>query len=213
MQSHLSENPNEVGFVRQLCPESAFYGDAYDAFGLFGVNHQSGKPVKTIMAHCVYSTEEEIRRMKDNGVFVAHCPASNANLASGIAPIRKYLSLGIPTGLGSDVAGGHTESIFRAICDAVQVSKLYWRLIDQNQSPLTFREAFFLATKGGGSFFGRAGSFEPDYDFSAIVLDDSLIPHPMELSLSQRLERAAYGSLDLYGICAKYVSGDLIYEK
>lgn len=213
VQSHLSENPNEVGFVRQLCPESAFYGDAYDAFGLFGVNHQSGKPAKTIMAHCVYSTEEEIRRMKDNGVFVAHCPASNANLASGIAPIRKYLSLGIPTGLGSDVAGGHTESIFRAICDAVQVSKLYWRLIDQNQSPLTFREAFFLATKGGGSFFGRAGSFEPDYDFSAVVLDDSLIPHPMKLSLPQRLERAAYGSLDLYGICAKYVSGDLIYEK
>lgn len=213
VQSHLSENPNEVDFVRQLCPESAFYGDAYDAFGLFGVNHQSGKPVKTIMAHCVYSTEEEIRRMKDNGVFVAHCPASNTNLASGIAPIRKYLSLGIPTGLGSDVAGGHTESIFRAICDAVQVSKLYWRLIDQNQSPLTFREAFFLAAKGGGSFFGRAGSFEPDYDFSAVVLDDSLIPHPMKLSLPQRLERAAYGSLDLYGICAKYVSGDLIYEK
>ena len=104
------------------------------------------------------------------------------------------------------------DSMFRAVCDAVQVSKLYWRLIDQNQSPLTFREAFFLATKGGGSFFGRAGSFEPDYDFSAIVLDDSLIPHPMELSLSQRLERAAYGALDLYGICAKYVCGELIYR-
>lgn len=212
VQSHLSENPTEVDFVRQLCPESAFYGDAYDAFGLFGVNHQSGKPVKTIMAHCVYSTEEEIQRIKDNNVFVAHCPASNSNLASGIAPVRKYLSLGIRVGLGSDVAGGHTESMFRAICDAVQVSKLYWRLIDQNQSPLTFRETFFLATKGGGSFFGKVGSFEPDYDFSAVVLDDSLIPHPMELSLSQRLERTAYGSLDLYGICAKYVSGELIYQ-
>ena len=100
-----------------------------------------------------------------------------------------------------------TESMFRAICDAIQVSKLYNCLIDQTQAPLTFKEAFYLATKGGGAFFGKAGSFEKDYDFSAVVLDDSLIPHADTLSLPDRLESAIYQSLDLYGICAKYVSG------
>lgn len=213
VQSHLSENQGEIEFVRQLSPESEFYGDAYDDYGLFGEEHRSEQPVKTVMAHCVYSSEAEMQRLKENGVFVAHCPASNSNLSSGIAPIRKYLTAGLKVGLGSDVAGGHTESMFRAICDAVQVSKLYWRLVDQRDRPLTFKEAFYLATKGGGAFFGQVGSFEKDYDFSAVVLDDSLIPHPMELSLPERMERAAYGSLDLYGICAKYVSGVRIFDK
>lgn len=99
VQSHLSENFGEISWVHELCPESEFYGDAYDRFGLFGVD------CKTIMAHCVHSDEREIARMKENGVFIAHCPESNMNLASGIAPIRTYLEEGLHVGLGSDVAG------------------------------------------------------------------------------------------------------------
>ena len=53
------------------------------------------------MAHCVYSTEDEIALLKQNGVFVAHCPASNMNLSSGIAPVRKYLDRGLRVSLGS----------------------------------------------------------------------------------------------------------------
>ena len=59
--------------------------------------------------------EEEIKLLRDNGVFVAHCPASNTNLSSGIAPIRRYLENYMHVGLGSDIAGGHTESILRAV--------------------------------------------------------------------------------------------------
>ena len=212
VQSHLSENQGEVEFVRQLAPESAFYSDTYDNYGLFGEEHRSDKPIKTVMAHCVYSNEAEMQRMQKNGVFVAHCPASNINLSSGIAPIRTYLTLGLNMGLGSDVAGGHTESMFSAICNAIQVSKLYRRLVDQNALPLTFKEAFYLATKGGGAFFGKVGSFENGYDFNAVVLNDSLIAHPTELTVQARVERAVYGSLDLFGICAKYISGEKTYE-
>lgn len=207
VQSHLSENPGEVELVGRLCPEAAFYGDAYDRHSLFGVDHRDGRPYPAIMAHCVHSGAEEVRRLKENGVFLAHCPASNTNLASGIAPVRRYLQAGLRVGLGSDVAGGHTASILRAACDAVQVSKLRWRLVDRDAPPLTFREAFYLATKGGGAFFGQAGSFEPGYDFSAVVLDDRPLLHPFPLTVEQRLERAAYSSLDLYGVTAKFVSG------
>lgn len=213
VQSHLSENKGEVEFVRQLAPDSQFYGDAYDNYGLFGAQHHTEKPVPTIMAHCVYSTEAEMERIKENGVFVAHCPASNMNLSSGIAPVRKYLETGLKMGLGSDVAGGHSESMLHAVCDAVQVSKLYWRLVDENAKPLTFSEAFFLATKGGGEFFGKVGSFEEGYDFSAVVLDDSLMPSPREFNISERVERSAYGSLDIQGVFAKYAGGEKIFAR
>ena len=204
VQSHLSENKDEIKWVHELCPNSKNYGDAYDSFGLFGKN------AKTVMAHCVYSTDEEVELMKDNGVFVAHCPASNTNLSSGIAPIKRYLEKGLKVGLGTDMAGGHSDSLFRAIADTVQMSKLYYRLVDSTTKPVTFNEAFYLATKGGGEFFGKVGSFESDYEFDAVVIDDSVLPHPQELTVYERLQRAVYLNADCKGLFAKFVKGKKI---
>lgn len=207
VQSHLSENMDEIKWVKKLRPDASFYGDAYDIYGLFGNKDKTIKNVKTIMAHCVWSEEEEIKRIKENGVFIAHCPSSNLNIASGIAPIRKYLDEEIQIGLGSDVAGGQSESIFEIIVNSIQVSKMYWRYVNNNYKPLTFEEAFYLATKSGGRFFGKVGSFEEGYEFDALVLDDSILNHPQELSLHERLERAIYLSLDKFGIIYKFVNG------
>ena len=204
VQSHLSENQGEIAWVQELCPESRFYGDAYDQFGLFGGD------VKTIMAHCVSSTEEEIELMRERGVYVAHCPESNTNLSSGVAPVRTYLDKGVNVGLGSDVAGGSKESIFYAMAHAVQVSKLRWRLQDTSLKPLTGEEAFYLGTMGGGSFFGKVGSFLEGYEFDALILDDSDIRHPQPLSLKERLERFIYLS-DERHIKGKIVAGNRIF--
>ena len=207
VQSHLSESKGEIDFVKFLRPNNPFYGDVYDEYDLFGKNDDINTDVKTVMAHCVWSTDEEVELMRKNGVFVAHCPASNMNLTSGIAPIRKYLDLGLNISLGSDVAGGHSESIFRAITDAIQVSKMYFRMVDEAYKPLVFSEAFYLATKGGGAFFGKVGSFEEGYEFDAIVMDDSVLVHPQELNLAERMERVVYLGLDEKNITAKYVAG------
>ena len=207
VQSHLSESKGEIDFVKFLRPENPFYGDSYNEYDLFGKNDDIDMDVKTIMAHCVWSTEEEVELMRKNEVFVAHCPASNMNLTSGIAPIRKYLDRGLRIGLGSDIAGGHSDSIFRAITDAIQVSKMYFRMVDESVKPLVFSEAFYLATKGGGAFFGKVGSFEQGYAFDAAVLDDSILPHPQALNLAERMERAVYLGLDSKKITAKYVAG------
>lgn len=204
VQSHLSENQGEIAWVKELCPWSEFYGDAYDHFGLFG------NGVKTIMAHCVWPPEKEIERMKENGVFIAHCPQSNTNLSSGIAPVRTYLDQGMNVGLGTDVAGGVGESVFRAMADAVQVSKLRWRLVDESQKPLTTEEAFYLGTKGGGAFFGKVGSFEEGYEFDAVVLNDESLKHPQPLDIKNRLERFIYIS-DERHIDAKYVAGTQVF--
>ena len=207
VQSHLSESKGEIDFVKFLRPDNAFYGDSYNEYDLFGKNDDIGTDVKTVMAHCVWSTDEEVELMRKNGVFVAHCPASNMNLTSGIAPIRKYLNLGLNIGLGSDVAGGHSDSIFRAITDAIQVSKMYFRMVNEAYKPLVFSEAFYLATKGGGKFFGNVGSFEDGYEFDAVVMDDSVLSHPQSLNLAERMERAVYLGLDEKNITAKFVAG------
>ena len=207
VQSHLSENKGEIEWVRQNVPQATFYGEAYDLFGLFGDLGDS----KALMAHCVWSTDVEIELIKKQGVFIVHCPASNTNVYSGIAPMRKYLDEGMKLGLGSDVAGGHTESMFRAISDTIQVSKLYLRVIDQNAPFVTFPEAFWLATKGGGEYFGKVGSFEEGYEFDAVVLDDSKYPHPQEMTIQQRMERAVYLSMDITCLQAKYAQGKQIF--
>ena len=203
IQSHLSENPEEIAWVQELCPWSSCYGDAYRRFQLFGGE------VKTIMAHCVHSSDEEIRLMRERGVFVAHCPESNGNLSSGIAPVRRYLREGIPVGLGTDVAAGSGESIFRAMALAIQMSKMRWRYLNQNEKPLSMEEALYLGTRGGGSFWGRVGSFEPGFEMDAVVIDDSAIRDDSYDSARERLERVIY----LDGECAlaaKYVRGKQI---
>lgn len=205
VQSHLSENRSEIAWVKELCPGTSFYGEAYDQFGLFG-----GENCPTIMAHCVYSSDAEISLMKKRNVFIAHCPQSNTNLSSGIAPARRYLDEGLHIGLGTDIAGGHSLSMLRAVADAIQVSKLRWRLVDDTLKPLSLEEAFYMATMGGGAFFGKVGSFLEGYEFDALILDDSSLRHPQHLSARERLERLIYLSDD-HCITGKYVSGNKIF--
>ncbi len=202
IQSHLSENKGEIEWVRQLKPEAKFYGDGYDIHGLF--------TNQTIMAHCVYSVDEEIELMKKNGVYVAHCPTSNMNLSSGIAPIKKYLEKGLHVGLGSDVAASHSLSIFKAMADAIAVSKLRWRLVDELCTPLKIPEVLYMATKGGGSFFGKVGSFEKGYHMDAIVIDDSNIQISNNDEIMQRIEKIIYQDYQVE-IVAKYVDGKKLF--
>ncbi len=200
LQTHLSENLDEIEWVKELFPKSKGYADAYSQLDLFG------DEIPTIMAHCVHLTREEMDLIRDKRVYIAHCPTSNNNLSSGIAPVRAFMEMGLLVGLGTDIAAGNTLSVFQVMVAAIQASKLRWRLLDQERKPLTIKETFYLGTKGGGSFFGKVGSFEKGFKFDAIVLDDSSIRYPQSLSLEERLERVIYLSDDRH-IKDKYVDG------
>ncbi len=202
MQSHLSENRSEIEWVKALCQDAKHYADTYARYGLFGGD------CKTIMAHCIYCPEEEDKLMKDGGVFIAHCPTSNENVIAGIAPAARYLRQGYEIGLGSDVAGGHTLDLLAVMASAVQVSKLRWRYVDQSEKPLTILESLYMATAGGGRFFGKVGLFEKDYAFDAVVLDDSVNQRLRVFSPSERIERCAY--LGNAKVEAKFVDGHKI---
>ena len=184
VQSHLSENQSERAWVAELEPESGCYGDAYRRYGMFG-------QTPTLMAHCCYTAGEEFELMKQHQVFAVHCPTSNCNLGSGIAPIRRFLNAGIPVALGSDVSGGSGFSIFRVMHYTLQMSKMKWVHGGHKEAFLSLSEAFWLATKSGGSFFGKVGSFEPGYAFDALVVDDSDLNFD-NYTIQHRLERYIY---------------------
>lgn len=184
VQSHLSENLSEIAWVHELEPQSRSYGDAYYQDGLFG-------QTPTLMAHCCYTKGTELELMRKQGVYAVHCPTSNSNLASGMAPVRTLLEKGVPVALGTDVSGGNNMSVLRIIQYAIQVSKLVYAEKKGAIPFLTLSEAFYLATKGGGSFFGNVGSFEKGYAFDALVINDSYLNKEM-YSLTERIERYIY---------------------
>ncbi len=207
IQSHLSENKSEIAWVKELVPSSTSYANAYELFDTMGTPE-----CPTIMAHCVHSDDEEMNILKKHGAYIAHCADSNMNLTSGIAPIRKFLDAGVNIGLGTDVAAGSSMNMVKTMLITLQASKMYYRLVDQNVKPLTFEEVFYLATEGGGSYFGKVGSFKPGYDFDAVVVDDSKMYSMRDMSIRERIERMCYNDADAI-IKDKYVKGRKVYTR
>ena len=185
VQSHLSENTSEIAWVRELHPDCAQYWESYAKYGLFND--------KTVMAHCVHSDERERQAMKDNGVWVAHCPDSNVNLISGTAPVRKMMNEGVKVVLGSDIAGGAQLAMYQVVTAAIRASKV--KRIETNWTDefLTVAEAFYLGTTAAGKFFGATGGFAKGDKLHAIVVDDARFPTPVrKLTVKERFERALY---------------------
>lgn len=198
IQSHLSENRNEISFVKELHPMDKSYVKSYDKYKL--MNNK-----KTIMAHCVYIEDEEFSYLENDNFFVAHCPTSNMALSSGLAPIRNFLDRDINVGLGSDIAGGYTISMKECMVQALNTSNIYNIHVNSDFRQLSLSEVFYLATKGGGKFFGNVGSFEKDYHFDALVIDDEF----KDFSLEERLSKFIYfGKTD--DIKEIYISGKKI---
>lgn len=118
-------------------------------------------------------------------------------------PASALMGQNIRIAMGSDIGGGSHPAVYRQIAHAIQLSKLKSFYEPEGNRPLTLAEAFYMATKEGGSVFGRFGSLEPGYAFHALVIDgveDALRPMPPQ----QRLERFCYTGDDR-NIAARYL--------
>lgn len=151
IQTHISENINELALVKELFPEADSYADVYDKYNLL--------TPRTILAHAVHLSPDERALIRTREAKISHCPASNSALGSGICPVRTLLDEGITVGLGTDVSGGYSPSILEAARQACLVSRLLgqsaaWQR-DHPQADgrekLSVQESLYLATRGGAA--------------------------------------------------------------
>lgn len=199
VQSHLSENREEIELVRRLHPDCAQYWQVYDKYGLF---HE-----RTVMAHCVHSDARERAALREHGVLAAHAPDSNVNLCSGVAPVRTMLDEGVRVALGSDIAGGALLPMNAVATAAIRASKARRIASGGEEGVLSVAEAYYLATSAGARFFGAGAGFAVGDALHAIVVDESGFPPAARpLTMAERLERALY-LMRPGDICACYGGG------
>ena len=185
VQSHLSENTNEIAWVRELHPDYTQYWETYNKYGMWK-DH-------TLMAHCVHSDERERRAIKDAGVVVVHCADSNVNICSGICPVRQMVREGLWVTLGSDIAGGAQLPMYKVITMSIRASKARRVTDEWHPDFLTVSEGYYLGTTAGHKYFGAGDGFAVGDRLHAVVIDDGDFPeaaHP--LSVQERFERAIY---------------------
>lgn len=192
VQTHLSENLEELDWVQDLFPEAASYTDVYRRAGLLGP--------RTLLGHGIHLSAQERRLLRDSGASLVHCPSSNAFLQSGIMPLRSWLAEGLGVGLGTDVGAGPSLSMFKEMAQACTASKLrragqqvqaarIWGLADFDEAQklrlcealdlgpdptLPAIGAFHLATRGGAAALGwadRIGGLEAGMDADFLVVD------------------------------------------
>lgn len=184
IQSHLSENTDEIAWIRQLHPDCDGYWQSYDKFGLWND--------RTVMAHCVWSDEHERRAIKDAGVTIVHCPDSNVNVCSGVAPVRRQLEEGLKVTLGTDIAGGDHISMFDAAAAAIRVSQIRHMMDEGKTDFLTVAESWYLATSAGAEFFGQKPGFAPGNSLHAMALADDALCSARPLTARERFDRCVY---------------------
>ncbi|MET3075210.1 guanine deaminase [Pantoea leporis] len=164
MHTHLSENPQEIAWVKALFPERAGYLDVYH-------HHQlTGK--RSVFAHCLHLEDQEWQCLHDTDSSIAFCPTSNLFLGSGLFNIKRCWQQGVRMGIGTDVGAGTTFNLLQTLGEAYKVGQL-------QQYKLSACEAFYHATLGGAHALDLddvIGNFNPGKEADFVVLDAAVSP-------------------------------------
>ncbi len=209
LQTHISENPSEVEWVRQLYPQCAGYLDVYSNYGLVGP--------RAVFGHAVHLTEDEWLHLGESGSAVAHCPTSNAFLGSGLFDFARALQPEAPapavrTGLATDVGGGTSLSMLRTMGEAYKIGQF-------GRYSLSAPKAFYLATRGAAHALyldDKIGSIAPGMEADLLVLDLKSTPLiDFRMKHCNDLDEALFVQMTLgddRATRAVYVDGQLAYS-
>ena len=165
IQTHLVESRWEAAEAVRLNPGCSCDTQIYEKAGLL----ENG-PV--VAAHFIFPTDEDIRILKKYGGYAVQCPDATVNIIAGIMKTAFLADEGVSLALGSDIAGGHLPGIYTQVSRCVQLSKLKAFYEPEENRPIPFANAFYMATKEGGALFGKVGSLEPGYAFDTLVIRD-----------------------------------------
>jgi guanine deaminase len=205
LQSHVSENTDEVKWVAELFPEARSYQDVYARYGMLGP--------RALYGHAIHMDEADLRQAAETGTKFVHCPTSNLFIGSGLFRMNETRQAGVDVLLGSDVGGGTSLSPFATMKAAYEIAQF-------SGYSLTPESAFWLSTAGGAAALSLGttiGRLESGYEADIVVLDLNSTP-----VIRQRVDRA--GDLrdilfaqmilaDDRAIRATYAGGLKVYAK
>jgi len=207
VQSHVSENPAEIAWVKQLFPQRSGYLDVYHHHGLLGP--------RSVMAHGVHLSEAELCTCHETGTALAHCPTSNLFLGSGLFDLHaaKDPRRPVHVGMGTDIGAGTSFSMLVTLNEAYKVAKLRGYALDSIR-------ALYLATLGGARSLGlddRIGTLRPGMEADLVVLDPRATPLlEFRSGQAQSIEELLFVLMTLgddRAVRATFVAGDLKHRR
>jgi len=164
MQTHLSEQTDEIAWVKGLFPEARDYLDTYERFGLLGANGLYG--------HAIHLEPRERDRLREVGAALVHCPTSNTFIGSGLFDMAGLMAEGQRIGLATDTGGGSSFSMLRTMAAAYEIGQL-------RGTPLHAAQLLWLATVGSAQALrmqDRIGNIAPGMESDLVVLDLASTP-------------------------------------
>ena len=164
MQTHLSEQTDEIAWVRQLHPEARDYLDTYEAHGLLRD--------RAVFGHVIHMEPREVDRLREVGAAAVHCPTSNTFIGSGLFDMARLASQGILVGIATDTGGGSSFSMLRTMAAAYEIGQL-------TGTPLHAAQLIWLATAGSAQTLhlgDRLGTLAAGFEADITVLDLASTP-------------------------------------
>ena len=205
LQTHLSENKQEVEFVKELYPNSKDYLDVYESYGL-----HTGK---TVFAHCIHLSESELSRLKNTGSTIAFCPSSNMFLGSGLLDLQRVLDAGVDVVLASDIGAGTSLSMFQTMGDAYKVCQL-------QGNTLSACDAYYMCSLGAAKALKLSrhiGNLDVTKEADAILINPKSDPYFKErTNYCKTIEEELFVYMvagDDRLIERTYVAGEVQYSK
>jgi len=166
IQTHLSENLDEIKYTCELYPEATDYTDIYVRYGLMRDT--------TLLGHAIHLSEREADVLSETGAIAVHCPTSNLFIGSGLFPMKKLQRREKPVriAVATDIGGGSSYSMLRTMDEAYKIQQL----LGERLNPL---ESWFLMTLGNAqalSMADRIGTLDAGTDADITVLNASSTP-------------------------------------
>ena len=204
VQTHLSENLNEIEWVKSLYPEHDSYLDVYNHYRLTGE--------RSVYAHCIHLTDKEWQVMEETGSSVAFCPTSNMYLGSGLFKYRRAADSGVRVGMATDVGAGTSFNMFETLNEA-------YKVVQMQKEKLPAIEGFYRATLGGAHALyldDSIGNFDIGKEADFVVLDPVATQvQQLRWDNSKALDEKLFVLMTLgddRNIYRTYVDGRLVYS-
>ncbi len=205
VHTHLSENKDEIAWVKDLFPEQKGYLDVYHHYGLTGN--------RSVFAHCVHLEDAEWQCMHETDSAIAFCPTSNLFLGSGLFPLKKTWQQQVKVGLGTDIGAGTSFSLLQTVNEAYKVQQL-------QGDKLSAFESLYHATLGGAKALDlddKLGNFNvgKEADFVVLNLKPTALQQ-LRQSRAKSLEDSLFALFtmgDDRNIEATYIYGQKAYSQ